>query len=254
MRLTVLTVLAIVLFASQAAFAEKVSGKVTVTSELREAVAKKEKEASKKLYYWNEPNGIAAVRPPRVSPSSDIGVVLTLEGGASPGPNNVETVKVFAGSLEKDVIVTRPGSTIKFKNVDPFDHSLYSPTIASFKPEQQAKGGVRAIEFAEEGVFEIRCKLFPHFRAYVVVTKATHVVPVSGDGTFAVSELAPGKYQLKVFHDGNWIHTETVGVGGDKPREAKLNISLKPTAKPAAPPAAEKKTGDKDGDNESGAK
>ena len=111
-------------------------------------------------------------------------MVLTREGAKPPGPSDVETVKVHAGGLKRNVLVTRPGSTIKFKNVDPFEHSLYSPTYSVFKPEHQANGAVRTMEFTEEGIFEIRCKLVPSFRAYVVVSKATIVVPMNADGTF----------------------------------------------------------------------
>lgn len=233
MRVMATTAFAVVLSLAVTAQAAKVSGKIVIKPEFLEALEKQERKAGEngRAYYWNEPNGIAPVRPPIVDPSSDIAVVIEREGAPAPGPNELSTVKVRAGSIEPEVIVTRPGSTIRFRNVDPFDHELFSPNLSSFRPEHQSNGAFRPIEFSEEGVFEIKCKLFSHFKAYVVVTKATFVVPVEKDGSFSVQEVQDGKYVLKVFHDGKWIHKESFEVTPAKGREIKIDVELKPEPK-----------------------
>ncbi|MDJ0763759.1 MAG: hypothetical protein QNJ97_12325 [Myxococcota bacterium] len=223
--------------------AEKVTGKIVSSEELKASLAAAEKRRAdtKRAYYWNEPNGIVPVRPPSIDPSRDLAVVLFRDGASDPKPDPLSTVKVHAGALERRVVVTRPGSTIRFRNVDPFDHALFSPTLPVFKAEQQSNGAFRPIEFQNEGVYEVHCRLMPHFKAYVVVTKASAIVPVKPDGTFALADVEAGNYTLKVFHEGKWLHTQSFALGNGNPREAKLEIELKPESSADAQSKDEKK-------------
>jgi len=212
--------------------AASVIGKVVITSEFRKAIAELEhqKVDTEKSCYWNEPNGIIPVRSPYIDPTSDIGVVIINENGKPPGPDELSTVKVHAGAMERKVVITRPGSTVRFRNVDPFEHELYSPTMSNFKPERQSNGAFRPIEFPKEGIYEIRCKLMSHFKAYVVSTTANIVVSVRRDGTFIVKNVGQGKYTLKVFYGGKWIHKQPFQVATDRVREVKLEVKLKARA------------------------
>ena len=214
---------------AQSSWATKLSGKVIVTAKMRTELSKieRDKGESHREYYWNEPNGIIPVKPPVVDPSKDIAVVIFKEGASDPGPDELFTVKVHAGSLEQNVIVTRPGSTLRFLNVDPFDHELYSPKLIGFKPERQSNGAFRPIQFSQEGVFAVQCKLMPHFSGHVVVTKATYIAEVRKDGTFATGDLKPGNYTAKVFFDGKWIYKRSFKIEGE--REMKLEIKLSST-------------------------
>ncbi|MCP4605593.1 MAG: hypothetical protein GY847_34575 [Proteobacteria bacterium] len=250
MRVAAIVLGLVYILAVPAAEAAKASGKVIITGEFREALTEieKNKAESERAFYWNEPNGIAAVRPFRINLSSDIAIIMNREGATPPKPDELTTVKVHAGAMERQVIVTRPGSTIRFRNVDPFDHELYSPGMDNFRPEFQSNGSFRPIEFAEEGIFEIRCKLMSHFRAYVIVTKATLIVPVQKDGTFLMNNISQGNYDLKVFYGGKWIHKQSFDLAaGAGP---KLEIKLKPedSGKPKA------QTKEKKGDEASKAK
>lgn len=251
-RLVVITALMSAISAASPALATKVSGKVVVTSEFREGLSKAAKgdEGSRLEGYWNEPNGIIPVLPPRVDPSRDLGVVVFKEGAKPPGPDQLTTVKVRASGMERSVIVTRPKSTIRLRSVDPFDHELYSPELDSFRPERQAKNAFRPIDFPKEGVYHLRCKLMPHFNAYVVVTSATLVVEVDQKGNFTLEDVEPGKYTLKVFHGGKWVHEQAFEVEEDgKKKEVRLEVKLEP--KKAAKPD-EKKKGAEGGEKQDG--
>lgn len=207
------------------AHATKMSGKVIIKQGFYEALENVEKAQSKKskAYYWQLPNGIIPVRPPRVDLSSDIAVVLFKEDADASKPDDKTNVVVETGQLEKSVIVTRPGSTIKFTNESPFVHELYSPDLPGFKPEAQSKGAFRPIEFKTEGVFKIKCKRMPGFSGYIVVTPGNDVA-VKSDGTFS-GEIEPGKYTLKVFFKGAWIHKQSFTA--EDRRMDPLTVSLK---------------------------
>lgn len=244
MRTLVLCVFLLATIGSEVAHAGKLSGKVTVESSFREALAAQEKQAgdAERLYYWQLPNSALPVALPAVSPTRDLAVIVRLDGAAEPGPDELSTVKVRAFGLEKNLVVTRPGSTLRFANVDPFDHELYSPGLASFTPEAQANGAFRPIEFPTEGLFEVRCKLFPHFVGYVLVTKATFVLPLAADGTFSLNEAQPGNYKVSVVFRGAVAATESVVIEEGGWKEA--SVALKLGKLPASDTAGTENKGD----------
>lgn len=235
----------VLLLVSQNVLAVGLSGKIIVTTKFLDSLeaAQKDQDNTAKAYYWNEPNGISPVRPPRVNPNEDLGVVLLRKGDSANTPEKLTTVKVRAGGLEPGVLITRPGSTVRFRSVDPFEHELYVSGMESFKPELQSKGQFRHIEFANEGIFEVRCKTMPHFRAYIVVVNAGQFVNVKPDGEFSSENLEPGEYELKVFHGGSWIHTQTVSIPEGSKKDVKVDVSLESGASSEQASAEAKKEG-----------
>lgn len=213
----------LVSFPTQAA---TLTGKIVVTDALREELNDVEKKNTDGRCYWNEPNGITPVVPPNVDPSTDIAVVVNREGAEKPKADPLATVMVRAADMERKVVVTRPGSTIRFRNEGPFDHELYSIGLESFRPERQSSDAYRPVEFEKEGVYEIRCKLMSHFKAYVVVTAATSILQVAQDGTFSMSDIVPGKYTLSVFYEGEWVKHESFEVKDETKRDISMEIEL----------------------------
>lgn len=236
-RFQVIVVAALAMLIATPAAAVKVVGKIVITREFRESLAETDGPAKDERLkgYWNEPNGLIPVQPPRVDASKDLGVVIFREGADPPGPDKLSTIEVRASGLERNVIVTRPKSTIRLRSVDPFDHELYSPDLDSFRPERQAKDAFRPIEFSREGVYHIRCKLMPHFNAYVLVTNATLIAKLDRRGNFTIEDAEPGKYVVKVFHRGKWIHEQGFEIKDEKKqKDVRLEIKLKPLPKKAA--------------------
>ena len=218
------------------AHATKVSAKFTLSKEYQDAMeaADSSQASSGKDCYWKLPNSILPTAPPAAAFGDDIVAVLLREDAPPSKPDEVVTYKVHAGRMEKNAILTRPGSSLKFLNVSPFNQEIYSPDLSSFKPEAQSTSSFRLIEFPSEGVFEIRSKRFPHFSAYVVVTQGT-TVDLKADGSMT-EDLDPGKYTLKVFHNGKWVHKQSFAVEGG--RMDPLAVTLKPGTEeaPAAKP------------------
>ena len=248
--------MALLLFLSPA-YATKVSAKFTLSKEYRDAMeaAESSQASNGKDCYWKLPNSILPTAPPKAEFGDDIVAVLMKDDAPDPKPDEVVSYNVHAGRLEKNVIVTRPGSSVKLLNVSPFNQELYSPDLSSFKPEAQSTNSFRLIDFPSEGVFEVRSKRFPHFKGYVVVTKGA-TVDLKDDGTMT-EDLEPGKYTLKVFHDGKWVHKQSFAVEGG--RMEPLTVTIKPGAEetPAAkadpaPKKEDKKPAEKPKSDKSG--
>lgn len=166
--------------------------------------------------YWSEPNGVRPIAPVRFDFSSDIGVAIFKEGADEPKADPVLSLNVLTGSLEKNVVVIRPKSRVKFIMKSPYDHELFAPGKHDFKPQKQGNNSFRPIDFYSEGVFEVKCKLFPHFQGWVVATPATYVPDVNSSGSFSIEDMEEGKYTLKVFFKGKWIVEKKFEVSGKK--------------------------------------
>lgn len=215
---------------SGAASAGKLRGKLVVGSKYIEWLNDQEREAesARRASYWRTPNGVLPIRPLDVAFDNEVAVVLRREDGKPEKPDKVKTVDVLAGKLEPTVVVTHPGSTLRFKNVDPFEHELYSPGLTDFQPDRQTQGSFRPIDFPQEGTFEVRCRLMPNFLGYVVVTPAEIVAQVKKDGTFSMEDIEEGKYTVQVFHRGKWIATQKVDVEDGRRNAAFVEIEFKP--------------------------
>ncbi|MBN2804526.1 MAG: hypothetical protein JXR91_15635 [Deltaproteobacteria bacterium] len=239
---TILLVLSIQVIVSSV-HATDLTGKISLTNEFMQQLMTTEdnSEINNAKGYWNEPNGIKPIAPPRVDLSSDFGVVLVREGETSPKGDEVKSVDVLTGKLDQSVIVVRPQSRVKFIIRSPFDHELYSPFKHDFKPQKQGNNSFRPIDFYTPGIFEIKDKLFPHFQSWVVVTPATYILKIDKDGTFKFAGAEPGNYSLKVFFKGHWIYNKTVIIDGKK---QEINASLSVISD-------EKAAEDKDKDNSS---
>jgi hypothetical protein len=237
--------LAIALLIGGRAEAAKIVGKITVTDQFRRTLVDEEAKAPNavKPGYWTEPNAVRDVEPPFVSPSSDLGIVLVRDGAPPPKADDATEIDVRAGGLEKNVVVVRPGTPIKLRSVDPFDHELYVPAFDDFKPEKQSRGAFRTIEFAREGIYEVRCRLIPHFRGWIVVSPATIVVAADASGAFSVDGLPLGKYTLRVFFRGKWVLEQKIEILSER-GEVPVDVKLDTTPAPAAPPAAPAKPAD----------
>jgi hypothetical protein len=77
-----------------------------------------------------------------------------------------------------------------------------------------------------------------------VVVTGGNDIELKADGTFQ-EELEPGKYTVKVFHGGKWVHKESIDTEGN--RNMTVQIKVEPgkeiadeARKPGAGKAAEK--------------
>jgi len=229
--------------------ATDIVGKVTVTAKFIEQLDSLEQQSEGARGYWNEPNGVKAIAPPTVNPASDFGVVLVKDGQGDMPADEVKSLNVLTGRLEKTVTVIRPKSRIKFIMRSPFDHELYSPGKHDFKPQMQSANTFRPIDFYSAGVFEVKCMLFPGLKGWIVVFPATRILELDDSGAFKVDDLAPGKYHLKVFFNGGWIHDQLVEVDGSR-QEIAVELT-RPT--PASPAEAKEKVEEKNDGGEKGA-
>jgi plastocyanin len=114
------------------------------------------------------------------------------------------------------VRVVTLGSTVDFPNLDPFRHNVFSNAGASgFDLGLYGRGERRAARFDRPGVQPIFCNIHSRMVAYVVAVATPHFAQASPDGRFHLSDVQPGRYTLRSWHER----------GGETAREIEVTAS-----------------------------
>jgi plastocyanin len=97
--------------------------------------------------------------------------------------------------------ITR-GSTVDFPNLDSYFHNVFSLSRgASFDLGRYPQGETRSRTFARPGLVKVFCHLHSDMSATIVVFDHPFYAVPSADGTFALDNVPPGRYQLAAWHE-----------------------------------------------------
>ena len=127
------------------------------------------------------------------------------------------------------------GGNFVIKNSDPMLHNtnlgillqdkrraVYN--LALPKKDQVITKPIKAI-----GLHAVKCDAHSWMRAYIYVSEHPYVAVTDASGNFEIKDLPPGKYKVKVWHEGFTELTKDVDVPSDK--TAELNVTLSKTKK-----------------------
>lgn len=189
-------------FATPNAYGADVKGKVTGYEHLRNPVWVAAKDPGRHGYSFREPVTTvpAAMRKLFPQVSKEICIVAL---ASSPAPAGKPfSVRISGGRTTPVTLVVAPGTELRFKNADPFEHRLYGVGLSTFAASATAKGGLRRWTPTEAGRFEIRDELAPSLSMWVVSepTAVAAALPAT-DGRFTLS-LEPGQYTLQAYFAG----------------------------------------------------
>jgi len=117
------------------------------------------------------------------------------------------------------VVAMSVGSVLEVVNNDPVKHEANGvqdfETI--FQLSQHKKGMVDRVELKKPGVVEVTCNIHGWMKAWAVVTSSPYYAITDEKGAFRISGLPPGKYRLRLWHEGFGEKTATVEVREGKP-------------------------------------
>jgi len=136
-------------------------------------------------------------------PSPDLGdAVIFLEG---PGPAaRPATAEIFIRdkAYAPHVVVVPLGSTVRFPNLDPFNHNVFSVSEpGQFDLGLYGRGEAKAHTFTAAGLVRVFCNVHPRMVAYVVVMANRWYAQPAGDGAFMIADVPAGRYKLHVWHE-----------------------------------------------------
>jgi hypothetical protein len=206
-RHLVATALAVgLLFASGAAEAAKVKGKVTGFTHLLNPVWAEAKDSKRHLFSFREPVPTVRAEFRQLFPHIPKELcVVALAAEKRPKQEPI-LIRVGGGRTTPVTIVVTPGTQLQFQTTDPFSHRLYGVGIDDFKASDTVKGGVRSWTVPKAGSFEIRDESAPSLRMFVVAEdNAAAIAYPSLKGEFILSVAEPGSYQVQAFFAGKKV-------------------------------------------------
>jgi plastocyanin len=116
--------------------------------------------------------------------------------------------RVHARLLQKDktftphILAVETGTTVDFPNYDPIFHSAFSNFSGQlFDIGLYPPGTTRSIRFQRSGAVRIFCNIHPTMSAVILVVDTPYFGVSGRDGRLRIPSVAPGEYQLQVFHE-----------------------------------------------------
>jgi plastocyanin len=100
------------------------------------------------------------------------------------------------------VVIVPVGGTVEFLNSDPLLHNLHS--VSTENPtfnRTQPKGRTIPAGFKKAETVRVDCDLHTWMRAWVVVTDHAFYAVTGPGGEFALDNVPPGKYTLKIWQE-----------------------------------------------------
>lgn len=176
------------------AAAQRVAGRIVIL----ERDAKPSPDLGAAVLYLEGPLGGAAV-----------GGAAGGAGAASPGVPVTVDISINDKVYVPRVVVAPVGSTVRFPNLDPFKHNVFSVNDPNdFDLGLYGRGESRSVTLKHPGLVRIYCNVHPRMVAYAVMAANRHFTQPGVDGSFAIADVAAGRYRLHVWHER--IVTEVV--------------------------------------------
>lgn len=156
--------------------------------------------------------------------------VVTLVGTkAPPGAAAEPTIVNAKCSFVPRVQIARPGTSVKVRSEDAILHNtnLQAANGASiFNIGLPMPGPTVTRTLAAAGRVRIACNVHQWMRGWIIATD--EIAAVTGaDGTFRLTGVPPGTYELRVWHETLAEQTQKITVAAGKP--ATVSVELSPT-------------------------
>lgn len=119
------------------------------------------------------------------------------------------------------VLAVRANQPLQLVNDDSTSHNIH-PQPANNREWNKAEPPGSKLEesFAREEVaIPVKCNVHPWMRGYIAVFKHPYFAVTGKDGTFDLSNLPPGTYTIKAWHEKLGIAAQTVTIGANETKE-----------------------------------
>lgn len=91
------------------------------------------------------------------------------------------------------------GTTVEFKNSEPFKHNIFSPDGERYNLGTWVGERKIGYTFKRPGVYRQLCNIHPDMLAYIVVLDSSYFALTGADGNFEIAGVPSGKYLLSVW-------------------------------------------------------
>lgn len=158
-------------------------------------------------------------------------VVITLEGisEGKPWPNHRPQLANKGGRFLPHVQVVRTGTQLEIINRDPVLHNThgYQDGRTVFNLAQPNQDQIIRKPLKRPGRIDVMCDAHDWMSAWIVVSAHPYVAITGEDGTYTLSDVPPGTYQLTAWHEKLGKKQVQVMVEAGKRRRADFTFSPK---------------------------
>ncbi len=100
-------------------------------------------------------------------------------------------------------LVIVAGTTVDFPNSDPKLHNVFAMSSAKkFDLGMYDKGESKSVTFETPGVVPVRCNVHPKMEAFIVVHANPYAAVTDADGSYTITGVPEGSYDVRVWHEG----------------------------------------------------
>jgi plastocyanin len=109
------------------------------------------------------------------------------------------------------------GTVLEVRNLDPILHNLHVRRDTRFGPTVMnviQPAGTRSVQkpFSEAGFLDVRCDVHAFMSAFVHVFDHPYYTTADPTGNFAIKEVPPGVYKLRIWHEQLGTRERTIKV------------------------------------------
>jgi plastocyanin len=172
-----------------------------------------------------EPAKPAAPPPPAPVTDSSTGIVKGKVAPPMPGATVIVVLepkddRSFPAQTEKPVmdqvgltfgpplLFVRTGQPVEFRNSDDTLHNVHVTNEDTHEGAFNVAiptGGAYTYTFPRDGFYHVGCDIHPAMAAEIVSSTSPYAVVAERDGSFEVTDIAPGPYVLTVYAGGKPI-------------------------------------------------
>jgi len=133
------------------------------------------------------------------------------------------------------VVAGRVGQTLKIVNQDTTLHNLHSMSLKNVFNVTQPKSGMVFTYTLKspETMMRLKCDVHSWMLGYIGVSAHPYVAVSGGDGAFSITNVPPGRYSVKTWHERFGEQTRMVTVTAGATTTLDLNYSSTATPKAA---------------------
>jgi len=193
-------------FSVQSADAANIRGRLVGFEHLRNPIWVAAKDPDHHGYSFREPVTTVPAGMRKLFPAISKEVCIVALGTGAAGAAKPTSVRVSGGRTTPVTLVVAPGTELRFKNSDPFDHRLYGVGFTSLAPSTMTKGATRRWTALEAGRYEIRDELTPSLNMWVIAEPAVAATAFpASDGRFTLNVDEPGQYTVQAYFAGEAV-------------------------------------------------